>query len=153
LLAAIRAGIAATDRGDYKQGYHALAAAYGNGASQLPPDGLSHYGLCIAIVEKQTRKGAELCRLAISAQFYDSAHYANLIRLYLARGDRRQAVDTLHEALARLPEDWRLLRLRREMGYREKPVIPFLERNNPLNKTLGIARANAKKTQNKKPKP
>ena len=64
----------AVERGDYEQGYSALQAAYGNGRVVLPPDGLSHFGLCIAVMEKQTRKGAELCRTAIELQFYDSVH-------------------------------------------------------------------------------
>ena len=33
---------------------------------QAPPDGLSHYGLCVALGDKQTLKGIEYCRKAIT---------------------------------------------------------------------------------------
>lgn len=141
----MRAGIAAVERGDYRQGYKALQGAYGNGRVALPPDGLSHYGLCIAVVEKQTRKGAELCRLAIEQQFYDSSHFVNLVRLYIIRDNRRMAINVLHEGMSRLPDDHRLLELRVEIGYRERPVVPFLARNNPVNEALGKLRATTSK--------
>ena len=145
----MKAGMVAVERGDYAQGYTALQAAYGNGKVVLPPDGLSHYGLCVAVVEKQTRKGAELCRTAIEQQFYDSVHFLNLVRLYLIRGNRRSAIDVLHEGLSRLPNDRKLLNVRAELGYREKPVIPFLHRDNPVNATLGKLRAASGKPKQK----
>lgn len=153
LLAAIRAGVAYVDRGDYKQGYAALHAAYGRAAlpgSELPSDGLSHYGLCVAVVEKQTRKGAELCRTAIEEQFFNSVHFVNLIRLYLIRGNRKAAVDVLNEGLTRLPNDRTLLRVREDIGYRKPPVVTFLHRDNPINAALGKLRAKKVKAPAKK---
>lgn len=141
LIFAMKAGIAAVERGDYRQGYKSLQVAYGHPKLIPPPDGLSHYGLCIAIMERQTRKGAELCRDAINQQFYDPAHFVNLVRLYIIRGNRKNAIDVLHEGLSRLPEDRKLLALREEIGYRSKPVVPFLDRNNPVNAALGKLRA------------
>lgn len=143
LIFAMRAGIAAVERGDYRHGYKTLQIAYGHPKLIPPPDGLSHYGLCIAIVERQTRKGAELCRDAINQQFYDSAHFVNLVRLYIIRDNRKSAIRVLQEALSRLPDDGKLLALREEIGYRSKPVVPFLERNNPVNAALGKLRAAA----------
>ena len=138
----IRAGIAAAERRDYAQAYKTLRAVYGVGdGAEMPLEGLSYYGLCVAIVEKQTRKGVVLCRSAIEAQFYDATHFVNLIRLYLERGNRKNAVDTLNEGLENLPNNAKLLRLRDEMGYRAKPMVPFLNRDNLLNVTLGKARA------------
>lgn len=139
----------AVECGDYAQGYSALQAAYGNGRVVLPPDGLSHFGLCIAVVEKQTRKGAELCRTAIELQFYDSVHFVNLVRLYIIRGNRRNAIDVLHEGLSRLPDDRNLLAVRAELGYRDKPFVPFLHRDNPVNASLGKLRASSAKTKQK----
>lgn len=139
--AAIKAGVAYVERGDYKQGYAALNAVYGRGAEGLPSDGLSHYGLCVAVMEKQTRKGAELCRAAIDSQFFSAVHFVNLIRLYVIRGNRKAAVEALHEGLSRLPNDRALLRVREEIGYRQPPVVSFLHRDNPMNKALGKLRA------------
>lgn len=137
----LRTGMTATEAGKYRKGYDALGTFYGSGLDGLPADGLSHYGLCVAVVEKQTRKGVELCQAAISAQFYQTVHYANLVKLYLERDDRRNAVKTLQLGLRRMPGDARLHELRRTMGYRRSPVIPFLGRDNIINVILGKFRA------------
>lgn len=141
LIAAIRTGIAYVERGNYKQGYKALQVAYTSRIESLPSDGLSHFGLCIALIEKQTRKGAELCRIAIEDQFFNSIHFVNLVHLYVLRGNRKAAVEILHEGLTRLPNDSSLLEVREEIGYRKAPVVAFLHRNNPLNSALGRLRA------------
>lgn len=152
LLAAIKAGVAFVERGDYKHGYTALHAVYGRRTeAQLPSDGLSHYGLSIAVVERQTRKGAELCLKAIDEQFFNSVHFVNLVRLYIIRDNRKAAVEALHEGLSRLPNDRALLRLRDEIGYRQPPVVSFLPRANPINESLGKLRArNTPKPASKK---
>lgn len=143
----LRSGVTATENGDYEKGYKALGAFYGSGLDGLPADGLSHYGLCVAVIEKQTRKGVELCRAAMKAQFYEPAHFANLVTLYLERDDRRNAVKVLEQGLRRLPGDPKLNRIRARMGYkvRAKQALPFLSRRNPLNVLLGRIRATFRK--------
>jgi len=144
LLSTIKTGIAYVERGDYRQGFAALQASYGRATITLPVDGLSHYGLCVAVLEKQTRKGVEFCRMAINEQFFNSMHFVNLVRLYIIRNNRKAAVDALQEGLKRLPDDAALLRVRDEIGYRESPVVAFLPRENPINSTLGKIRAKVK---------
>jgi hypothetical protein len=145
LAAAIKAGIAYVERGDYKQGYASLHAAYGQASETPPPsDGLSHYGLCVAVIEKQTSKGAALCRTAVNQQFFNSVHFVNLVRLYVIRGNRKAAVDALQEGLTRLPNDKALLRVREEIGHRKAPVVSFLPRSNPINAALGKLRRKKK---------
>jgi len=144
LISAIKTGIAFVERGEYQQGYAALQASYGRATITLPADGLSHYGLCVAVLEKQTRKGVEFCRMAINEQFFNSSHFVNLVRLYVIRGHRKAAVEALQEGLHRLPDDAALLRVRDEIGYRESPVVTFLPRENPINATLGKIRAKVK---------
>ncbi|MCM2313838.1 MAG: hypothetical protein NDJ92_01625 [Thermoanaerobaculia bacterium] len=134
LQQALRAAIAATDRGDYAGATKVFNAIYGNPAIKAPPDGLSAYGLCVAVEGKQTKRGVELCRAAIAAQFYDSRHYGNLIKLNLKRGNRKGAVEVLEEALGRMPEDSTLLALREKMGIRDTPPASFLSRANVLNR-------------------
>jgi hypothetical protein len=143
----LRAGIAATENGDYAKGYKALGSFYGSGLDGLPPDGLSHYGLCVAVIEKQTRKGVEFCRAAMKAQFYQPIHFANLINLYIERDDRKNAVKVLEQGLRRMPDDPQLNRIRARIGYkvRIRPTIPFLARQNPVNVFLGRIRALFKK--------
>lgn len=155
ILAAISTGVAYVERGDYKQGYTALHSVYGQPANSPPPsDGLSHYGLCVAVVEKQTHKGVLLCRTAINEQFFNSVHFVNLVRLHIIRGNRKAAVDALHEGLTRLPNDRALFKVRDEIGHREPPVVSFLPRGNPINAALGKIRAKKQpKTPAKKKHP
>lgn len=151
LIAAIKSGIAFVERGDYSKGFAALQASYGRATINLPADGLSHYGLCVAVLEKQTRKGVEFCRMAINEQYFNSIHFVNLVRLYIIRGNRKAAVDALHEGLKRLPDDAALLQVREEIGYRDSPVVSFLPRANPINATLGKLRRKVKPGGPRKP--
>jgi dihydrofolate reductase len=137
--AAIRQGIMATERGEYRVGLRIFSTVFG---SELPSEGegLSHYGLCLAKVEKKFNQAIKVCQQAIESQFYDSSHYVNLIQVYLAAGTRKKAVDTLEQAMAKMPRDPALLTLRSQMGFRADPIFPMLPRSNPLNKYLGMAR-------------
>lgn len=136
LQQALRVAIAATDRGDYAGAMKVFKAIYDDPNVKAPVDGLSAYGLCVAMEDRQTRKGIELCRAAIASQFYDSRHYCNLISLHLRKSNRKAAVETLEEAMGRLPQDAALLAMREKMGYREPSPISFLSRDNFLNRIL-----------------
>ncbi len=134
---AVRMAIAATERKDYPTALRLFTHLYGNPMLNTPVDGLSYYGLCVALSEKQTKKGVDLCREAMRHQFYDSTHHANLIRLHLAKGNRKLAVQAMEEGLKGLPGDKRLTQLREEMGWRKRNPIPFLPRDNAMNQWLG----------------
>lgn len=140
---AVRMAIAATEKKDYVTALTLFNHVYGNPALGRPADGLSYFGLCVAIAEKQTKKGIELCQEAIEKQFYDARHHANLVRLHIAKGKRRHAVRAMEEALRSLPSDERLLKLRKEMGYRTRNVVPFLSREHALNRALGVRKRGA----------
>ena len=137
---ATRAAIAATERGDYEGALRVFGVLYSAGSPPPPMLALSYYGLCLALQENQTKKGIELCREALEHQFYEPAHYANLIQLYLKKRSRRKAVQVLEEAMEKIPDDPTILRVRQEMGYRSDPPIRFLHRDNPLNMALGKTR-------------
>lgn len=110
---------------------------------QTPKDasGLSFFGLCLALVRKQQIKIAiDLCRRAIDLEFYNPDHYANLARVYSAAGNRKKAVETAEQGLKLHPEDEYLLNVRQSLGVRAAPAVPFLDRSNPINVTLGQAR-------------
>lgn len=137
-LQAIRTAMAAADRGDFATALRVLRAVYEE--QDAPADGLSLFGLCLALVEKKTKPGIELCKRAIDLQSYDARHRVNLIRIYLAQNSRRKAVEVLEEGLRQLPDDSALLKMRVEMKYRQRSAIPFLKRDNPLNAFLGKMR-------------
>ncbi|HXG57453.1 MAG TPA: tetratricopeptide repeat protein [Thermoanaerobaculia bacterium] len=138
LLAAIRMASAAADRGEFDSAIHLLRAVYEE--RDAPPDGLSLYGLCLALREKKTKQGIEYCRKAIDLQPYDARHRVNLIKIYLLNGSRKKAVEVLEEGMRQLPEDRLLMKMRDEMKYRRRAAIPFLSRNHPLNEMLGKMR-------------
>lgn len=142
---ALRAALAAFDRGDHAGALKVFKAIYEDSKFAAPPDGLSAYGLCVSLVEGQTKKGIDLCRAAIAAQFYDSRHYVNLINLHLKKGSKLAAVEVLKEALGRMPKDPTILALREKLGVHEPPPIGFLSHRNPLNRLLSRGRNKGRK--------
>jgi tetratricopeptide (TPR) repeat protein len=113
--------------------------------------GLSWFGLVLALVRKQMKPAIELCRRAIDLEFYNGDHYANLARVYLAGGNRKKAVETADQGLKLVPEHDYLLAVRKSLGIRADPSVPFLDRKNPINVSLGQAR-HAKKVADQEKK-
>ncbi|HUF17094.1 MAG TPA: hypothetical protein VMS12_03500, partial [Thermoanaerobaculia bacterium] len=83
--AILKRGIAAVEREDYQQGFQILSGIYTLNSDD-PVDGLSHYGVCVALLHKKHREGLRLCHRAIDIQFYNSVHYANTTKVYLNLG-------------------------------------------------------------------
>jgi tetratricopeptide (TPR) repeat protein len=110
--------------------------------------GLSYFGLCLALVQRKIKPAIDLCKRAIELQFYNVDHYANLAAVYTAAGHRKKAIETIDQALKTHPDDETLLEVRRQLGIRSRPLVPFLDRSNPINVSLGQAR-HAKKEQKK----
>lgn len=141
---AIQEGISSVREEDYLKGLNLLAEGYSGQVETVLPDGLSHYALCIALVQRKFKPAIDLCKKAIELQFYNAEHYANLARVYVAAGNRKKAVETAEQGLKILPDDETLIAVRRELGLRARPALPFLSRENPLNRKLGQARATSK---------
>ena len=113
--------------------------------------GLSFFGLCLALVQKRYKPAIDLCKRAIELQFYNADHHANLARVYVAAGNRKKALEALEAGLKIHPEDEGLIAVRKSLGVRARPAVPFLDRSNPINVTLGQAR-HAKKLEKEKKK-
>lgn len=129
------------------------------GTEDAPPirtpkdaSGLSYFGLCLALVRKQIKPAIDLCRRAIELEFYNGDHYANLARVYLVAGNRKKAVDAAEQGLKLVPEHEYLLAVRNFLGVRSEPPVPFLDRANPINVTLGQARHAKKIAEEEKKK-
>ena len=108
--------------------------------------GLSYFGLCLALVQKKYKPAIDLCKRAIELQFYNADHHANLARIYIAAGNRKKAVESVEAGLRIHPEDEYLRQVRKSLGIRARPAVPFLDRSNPINVSLGQAR-HAKKLE------
>ena len=120
---------------------------------QSPKDaaGLSYFGLCLALVQKKWKPAIDLCKRAIDLEFYNPDHYINLTKVYVAAGNRKKALESLEAGLKIHPEDDYLLAVRKSLGLRARPAVPFLDRSNPINVSLGKAR-HAKVIANKEAK-
>ncbi len=102
--------------------------------------GLSFFGLALALVRKDFKMAIDLCRRAIDLEFYNGDHYANLSRVYTAAGNRKKAIETVETGLKLVPEHEYLSEVRKSFGIRARPAVPFLDRTNPINVSLGQAR-------------
>lgn len=139
---------------EFLRAFSAFVAIYGTEDS--PPiqsakdaSGLSYFGLCVALVEKKYKPAIDLCRRALDLEFYNGDHYANLARVYDAAGNRKKAVETADNGLRVAPEHPYLRSVRKSFGVRARPALPILDRSNPINVTLGMAR-HAKKVEKRK---
>lgn len=148
---AIQAGIAAVEEEEFLKGLNLLAEGYSGQVESVLPDGLSYYGLALALVQKKFKPAIDLCRKAIELQFYNPSHYANLARVYVAAGNRKRAVEAIEQGFKIFPDDDVLIAVRRELGIRSRPAVPFLSRQNALNKVLGRTR-HARKSDSPLPK-
>jgi tetratricopeptide (TPR) repeat protein len=140
----LRTGISAVRKGEYLTGFNALSELYRDGFVPGSIEGLSYYGLTLAMLKKKYREAVELCNKAIKQQFLDPYHYVNLARVYVAMENRKKAVQTLEVAIGQMPRNKVIMTYWKSIGVRSRPPIPFLSRDNPLNKMLGRARATKK---------
>lgn len=156
MAATIEAAIAAARQEEYLAALTLFLDIYGT--ADAPPIrtpksavGLSWFGLCVGLVRKEYRAAVELCQRAIELEFYNGDHYANLARIYAAMGKRKKAIDTAEQGCKHAPENPYVQEVRRSLGVRSRPAVPFLDRTNPINVSLGQAR-HAKKTADRERK-
>jgi tetratricopeptide (TPR) repeat protein len=146
ILQRIDEAVALTKNEEYLRALTIFLEIYGGEDPPSPmlssktASGLSYFGLCLALVEKRIKPAIDLCKRAIELQFYNVDHYANLARVYTAAGNRKKALEILDQGSKSHPDDATLLAVRRELGIRSRPPVPFLERSNPINISLGQAR-------------
>ena len=137
--------IAAARKEDFLRAMTLFLDIYGTDDSppiRSPKDasGLSFFGLALALMSKKFKPAIELCRRAIDLEFYNGDHYANLARVYDAAGNRKKAVETADQGLKLVQGHEYLKSVRRSFGVRARPSVPFLDRTNPINVSLGQAR-------------
>jgi tetratricopeptide (TPR) repeat protein len=108
------------------------------------PEHLSQYALALAHHTGNTRAAIALCQEALKRDPKNQEHFLRLGTVYLIAGRRRDAVKLFHLGL-RLGRHAALARMLQVMGHRQKPVLPFLARSNPLNKYLGKIRVSLSK--------
>ncbi len=116
---------------------------------QFPEDPLilSYYGCLQAIVDKKYRSGVDTCKKAITLlkkaetfgeELLYPVFYLNLGRAYVAAGKKKDAIESFNKGLEYDNSNRELLKELRSLGMRKKPLVPFLDRSNPINKYIGM---------------
>lgn len=144
--AAAEAAIEICRRGDWGRGLTILAdLVKERGLSEhIPGVAYSFLGYGIARYQKQVKEGLRLCEHAVRAQFYHPDCHLNLARVHVLAKNRKGAVNAIAQGLALDPRNAALRALHNEIGVRKRPVLGFLARNNPVNRTLGKLRRQMK---------
>jgi tetratricopeptide (TPR) repeat protein len=101
---------------------------------------MSWYGLTLVMVERNSNLGMLFCDQSLRMAGPDAELLLNQARAHLALGQRDRAVRSVIRGLATAPLDPALRAAQTSMGWRRKPVLPFLHRNNPINRWLGKLR-------------
>ncbi|OGP14942.1 MAG: hypothetical protein A2052_05465 [Deltaproteobacteria bacterium GWA2_54_12] len=102
------------------------------------PEYMSYYGLCKALRGGEIGLGLELCTKAIKREFFKAEFYLNLGRVYMAAGNKKGAMKVFKKGLKYDQGNEELYKALTALGFRTRPVIPILDRANPMNKFLGI---------------
>ncbi|HVS02215.1 MAG TPA: hypothetical protein VMT16_05555 [Thermoanaerobaculia bacterium] len=124
---------------EWEQGLRYLADAFEQGLckDKGAAVALSYLGYGLARRQHKVGEGLAMCKRAVKMEFYQPEVYLNLSRTLVLAGNRKAAVDVLKKGLKVDPGDSGLLMLRTQLGWRERPVLPFLRRTHPLNRFLG----------------
>ena len=92
----------------------------------------SYLSYCLAKEHKSYRKAIELGKKAVNEQSGNLVLYRNLAKVYILAGQRNNALKVLRQATKR-GRDEQIMRLIKKLGIRKTPVLPFLQRENPIN--------------------
>ena len=92
----------------------------------------SYFALCIAKERGQVKRAIALCEEALQKEAENTDHYLNLGKILLHAGNRDDAIMVFRGGL-KYGVDPRIVDELNKLGTRKPPVIPFLNRNNPIN--------------------
>jgi Flp pilus assembly protein TadD len=137
----------------FKQGVQLLKGGYPQRAlvelrrcveiESANPYYLSFLGLALARSEKKWIEATKLCETALQLKRKELQLHLNMAEVYHAAGQRERAIDTLDRARENFGPDARLMKARSRVEKRRAPILPFLDRQNVLNRSLGRLRHRA----------
>ena len=110
------------------------------GVAPKNPFYLSYTGLLAAVSEKRFGDAESLCREALGMKHNHAQLYLNLAEVYYQAGRTSEAIATLERGLVSAGRDFRIRRALEKIGVRRAPVLTFLHRSHPVNRTLGRLR-------------
>lgn len=135
--AALEEGLAAFQRRDLEGAHVGFQRAHRKDPRHLRA--MSWYGVTLVLVERNHALGVSLCDQALRPG-PDPELLLNLARVHLALASRERTVKALLRGLQAFPDHPGLLAAKEALGMRRGPVLPFLDRGNPLNRLLGRLR-------------
>ncbi len=97
----------------------------------------SYLGYCLAKVKGDFSSAVSLCRDAILHDSGNSEHYLNLGRIYMLRGDKKEAMRIFRDGLLQ-GDNRSIIEELKTLGRRKPPLIQSLPREHVLNRFLGI---------------
>lgn len=127
-------GVAILKKGYTNQAMTCFEKAY---SLEPAPEAASHLGYCRAYVWCKYQEGITMCQEAIGKEPDNPIHYLNLGKIYLARQQKKLAIETFRKALDLHPNPEITAELDR-LGSRKPPVFNSLPRHHPLNKYTGL---------------
>jgi len=141
----LRAVKTALRTGKQKEAYVVLQQA----AVHFPDDPiiLSYLGCFQSVLDRKYRTGVDNCKKALAmlrkGEFHDKQElipllHLNLGRAFLAAGKKKDAIETFSLGLKYDSSNSDLIKELKGMGARKKPLVPFLDRSNPINKYIGL---------------
>ncbi|MCC7459727.1 MAG: hypothetical protein IT286_00360 [Proteobacteria bacterium] len=110
----------------------------------------SWLGLTIGVVENKVGAGMQHCKKAIESDVPDAFFYRNIGKLFLLQKNKRSAIGAFAKGLQIDKGNKYILREWKTLGFRRKPVIGFLSRENKLNILLGKWTWKMAQSKNKK---
>ncbi len=151
----VEEGISLCRRGFWAEGSALLTRAMEGRetGTEFPGLAYTYFGVAIAKLERRRKDGLKLCEHGVRIQFYEPENHLNLARVHLMMNNRRGAVDAIARGLKIDPHHAGLRQLRKEIGVRRPPVVPFLSRDNPINRVLGRIRHDLVESGEKKTRP
>jgi predicted Zn-dependent protease len=129
--------------GALRDGHPDVALPHMQRALELEPENpfyKSYLGVAIARAEQRWADAEDLCDSAVRRKRDQPQLYLNLAEVYAAAGRRQDAVETLLMGIRYAQRDSRIQRTLNELSLRRRPVIPFLRRENLINRQLGQLR-------------
>ncbi len=103
----------------------------------------SYLGLALARAEQKWAQAEELCDSAMRMKRDQPQLYLNLAEVYLAAGQKQDAIETLVQGLKYAQRDSRVNSMLSKLSSRKRPIIPFLARGHFINRQLGNLRHRA----------
>jgi Flp pilus assembly protein TadD len=104
---------------------------------------MSYLGVILARTEEKWGEAERLCDSAVRMKRNQAQLYLNLAEVYKSAGRTEEAIEALQAGLKYARRDVRLTIALNRLIPRRPPVLTFLSRRNPVNRSLGVLRHRA----------